>query len=164
MSKLSSSLCRCHSQKAYQDCCQPIHTNPSNALTPEQLMRARYCAHELRLVEFVVHTYHPSCNAAAEADVIAESVHGDWKKLEVVSTEPGKDDYEGYVTFNAYFIEDKRQYSFTEKSRFIKEDGQWFYIDGEMYDYPLPVKKREIGRNDPCVCGSGKKYKKCCGS
>lgn len=25
------------------------------------------------------------------------------------------------------------------------------------------VKDRKIGRNDPCVCGSGKKYKKCCG-
>ncbi|GEA49716.1 UPF0225 protein [Vibrio inusitatus NBRC 102082] len=164
MSELATSLCRCHSQKAYQDCCKPIHTDPKCALTPEQLMRARYCAHELRLVDFVVHTYHSSCNAITEADAIAESVHGEWKKLEVVSTEPGKDDNEGYVTFNAYFIEDKRQYSFTEKSRFVREDDQWFYIDGEMYDYPLPVKKREIGRNDPCTCGSGKKYKKCCGS
>ncbi|MSR90963.1 hypothetical protein FYJ33_05975 [Clostridiaceae bacterium WCA-383-APC-5B] len=25
------------------------------------------------------------------------------------------------------------------------------------------VKERKIGRNDPCPCGSGKKYKKCCG-
>ncbi len=127
-------------------------------------MRARYCAHELRLVDFVVQTYHPSCNAVAQAEDIAESVNGDWKKLEVVSTESGKDNNEGYVTFNAYFIEDKRQYSFTEKSRFVREGEQWFYIDGEMYDYPLPVKKQTIGRNDPCVCGSGKKYKKCCGS
>ena len=26
-----------------------------------------------------------------------------------------------------------------------------------------PVKKQKIGRNDPCPCGSGKKYKQCCG-
>ena len=26
-----------------------------------------------------------------------------------------------------------------------------------------PVRSRKIGRNDPCPCGSGKKYKKCCG-
>lgn len=26
-----------------------------------------------------------------------------------------------------------------------------------------PVKKVKIGRNDQCPCGSGKKYKKCCG-
>jgi preprotein translocase subunit SecA len=25
------------------------------------------------------------------------------------------------------------------------------------------VKGEKIGRNDPCPCGSGKKYKKCCG-
>jgi SWIM/SEC-C metal-binding protein len=26
------------------------------------------------------------------------------------------------------------------------------------------VNDRQIGRNDPCLCGSGKKYKKCCGA
>lgn len=26
------------------------------------------------------------------------------------------------------------------------------------------VKEEKIGRNDPCICGSGKKYKKCCGA
>ena len=25
------------------------------------------------------------------------------------------------------------------------------------------VKKDKVGRNDPCPCGSGKKYKQCCG-
>lgn len=30
---------------------------------------------------------------------------------------------------------------------------------------PKPVKTQEkVGRNDPCPCGSGKKYKKCCGA
>ncbi|BEP30313.1 SEC-C metal-binding domain-containing protein [Helicovermis profundi] len=29
-------------------------------------------------------------------------------------------------------------------------------------DKPFSVKKNKIGRNDPCPCGSGKKYKKCC--
>ncbi|CAM4191197.1 UPF0225 protein VV1358 [Vibrio neonatus] len=127
-------------------------------------MRARYCAHELNLVDFVIQTYHPSCNAGGDADAIAQSVQGDWSKLEVVNSEAGSNDNEGFVTFNAYFTEDKRQYSFTEKSRFVKEDGQWFYIDGEMYDYPLAVKKTMVGRNDPCTCGSGKKFKKCCGA
>jgi uncharacterized protein len=26
------------------------------------------------------------------------------------------------------------------------------------------VKEKKVGRNDPCTCGSGKKYKKCCGA
>lgn len=28
---------------------------------------------------------------------------------------------------------------------------------------PIKSESEEIGRNDPCPCGSGKKYKKCCG-
>ena len=30
---------------------------------------------------------------------------------------------------------------------------------------PEPVRRAEpkVGRNDPCPCGSGKKFKKCCG-
>ncbi len=125
-------------------------------------MRARYCAHELELVDFVVSTYHPSCNAHLERDAIAESIAGDWCLLEVVESQQGSSDSEGFVTFNAYFNEDKRRYSMTEKSRFKKEGGLWYYLDGEMYDFPLPIKKPQLGRNDPCVCGSGKKYKKCC--
>ncbi len=35
---------------------------------------------------------------------------------------------------------------------------------GEKTTKPKPlIKKKEVGRNDPCPCGSGKKYKKCCG-
>ncbi|GAM76562.1 protein ychJ [Vibrio ishigakensis] len=52
-------------------------------------MRARYCAHELELVDFVVKTYHPSCNAQDERDAIAESIAGNWCLLEVVSCEEG---------------------------------------------------------------------------
>lgn len=163
MLDIAVTSCRCHSGKLYQECCQPIHEDMQRALVPEQLMRARYCAHELGLIDFVVNTYHPSCQARDERNEIAESIKGGWCKLEVVSAEPGHNEDEGYVTFNAYFLEDKRQYSFTEKSRFLRENGQWFYIDGEMYDYPLPVKKETLGRNDPCRCGSGKKFKKCCG-
>ncbi|MEZ5505160.1 MAG: YchJ family metal-binding protein [Gammaproteobacteria bacterium] len=44
-----------------------------------------------------------------------------------------------------------------ERSRFVKEDGRWFYLDGEMLPLPSP------GRNDPCWCGSGQKFKKCHG-
>ena len=35
--------------------------------------------------------------------------------------------------------------------------------DGEAVKEPVVNKGPEIGRNDPCPCGSGKKYKNCCG-
>ncbi len=163
------SLCPCDSQRPYAECCQPIHLDPRSAESPEQLMRSRYSAHVKQLVDFVVDTYHPSCNAESQRAEIAESVHGDWCGLEVVSTEPGLNDDEGYVTFKATFRQDGDEYCLEERSRFVREDGQWFYIDGtfprEQVDERLsqPIQNLKVGRNDPCICGSGKKFKKCCG-
>ncbi|GAL20360.1 UPF0225 protein YchJ [Vibrio maritimus] len=59
------------------------------------------------------------------------------------------------------------EYCLAERSRFLFEHGQWFYVDGEIDD-SIPPKRltaesSKVGRNDPCPCGSGKKHKKCCG-
>lgn len=153
------SLCPCGSSLEYSSCCQPIHTDPRQALKPEQLMRARFSAHVLNMPDFVVATYHPSCNALAEKEAIAQSVDSQWTRLEVVSTESGSNDDEGFVTFNAYLIEDNQELSLSERSRFLREEQQWYYIDGELSEMP----NIKVGRNDSCPCGSGKKFKKCCG-
>jgi len=35
----------------------------------------------------------------------------------------------------------------------------------KLLNRPTPLKKAvKVGRNDPCPCGSGRKYKKCCGT
>lgn len=164
-------LCPCGSKKALTACCQPIHQMPSRAQHPEQLMRARYSAHVLGLVDFVVATYHPSCGAEQYREAIAESVHSNWLGLEVISSEIA-DNGEGFVEFKAYYQDDD-EFFLHERSRFLREpvgeETQWFYIDGE-YPHPseepetsAPIVSDKIGRNDPCPCGSGKKFKKCCG-
>ncbi|MGD8109034.1 YchJ family protein [Vibrio sp. TRT 17S01] len=163
--------CPCHSQSDYSVCCEPIHKDHHNALKPEQLMRARYSAHVLGLVDFVINTYHPSCQAENQRQGIEESINSEWKKLEVTSTEEGSHVDEGYVTFSAYFIEEGSEYCMTERSRFIREKELWYYIDGEFPQQETkpdprlsqPIKALKVGRNDPCICGSGKKFKKCCG-
>jgi len=166
-------VCPCGSQKPYSDCCQPIHLDHQAATTPEELMRARYSAHVEGLVDFVVATYHPSCEAEAQRDGIADSINSDWCKLDVISSDAGRHHEEGFVEFKAYFNQDGEQFCLAERSRFIKENGLWFYIDGEFpsqeTDAPIdprleqPVSSLKVGRNDPCICGSGKKFKKCCG-
>lgn len=160
-----NTLCPCHSQQAYHECCQPIHADHRAAATPEQLMRARYSAHVLGLVDFVVDTYHPSCHADEQRAAIAESIDSDWLKLDVHSQEPGSHPDEGFVTFSAYFAQDGQTLCLTERSRFLREDGVWYYIDGTFpaADERDPESRVKIGRNDPCRCGSGKKFKKCCG-
>lgn len=151
--------CYCHSQRRYADCCQPVHQDHSQAKTPEQLMRSRYSAHVLGLVDFVIATYHPSCEAESEREAIAQSINSDWQKLDVINTDSGSHPDEGYVHFKAYFSDDDQNYCLEERSRFVREQGLWFYIDGE---FPASQPKVKAGRNDPCPCGSGKKFKKCC--
>ncbi|UTM56357.1 YchJ family metal-binding protein [Photobacterium sp. CCB-ST2H9] len=157
-----TTLCPCGSHRPLTDCCAPVHQNPSAAHHPEQLMRARYSAHVLGLVDFVVATYHPSCKAEQYRDAIAESVHSEWLRLEVCDSQIASET-EGYVEFKAFYQEQGEKHCLHEKSRFLREmvgnSQQWFYIDGEYPENAAPVK---VGRNDPCPCGSGKKFKKCC--
>ncbi|WP_120511260.1 YchJ family protein [Photobacterium salinisoli] len=158
----NTQLCPCGSQQPLSLCCQPVHQHPSEAHHPEQLMRARYSAHVLGLVDFVVATYHPSCQAEQYRDAIADSVNSEWLGLEVISSRIASDT-EGYVEFKAFYRDDNQDYCLHEKSRFLREmvgnSPQWFYVDGE---YPEAAEPMKIGRNDPCSCGSGKKFKKCC--
>jgi len=166
--------CPCGNPKDYSHCCEPIHHDHSLAKTPEQLMRSRYSAHVKGLVDYVINTYHPSCHAEEERQAISDSIDSDWCGLEVLSTEPGNNADEGFVTFKAYFKQDGQQLCLQERSRFVREQHLWFYIDGifpqqetieDQVDPRLaqPVQSLKVGRNDPCICGSGKKFKKCCG-
>ncbi|QUJ68409.1 SEC-C domain-containing protein [Photobacterium sp. GJ3] len=157
-----TTVCPCGSRKPLETCCAPVHLNPSAASHPEQLMRARYSAHVLGLVDFVVNTYHPSCEAGQYRDAIAESIHSEWLGLEVLGSSLASNT-EGYVEFKAFYREQGEECCLHENSRFLRETVgnqlQWFYIDGE---YPSPKADEKTGRNDPCPCGSGKKFKKCC--
>ena len=168
------SVCPCGSDKHYQQCCEIAHKDHAKVTFPEQLMRSRYSAHVLGLVDYVITTYHPSCNAEEQRAGITESIDSDWAGLEVIDTTKGSHENEGFVEFKAYFNDGMEQYCMQERSRFIREDGLWYYIDGTFPEEELiqpkvdprlnqTVESFKIGRNDPCICGSGKKYKKCCG-
>ncbi|MDF2184270.1 YchJ family metal-binding protein [Grimontia hollisae] len=158
---MTTSRCPCGSQKAYSECCERVHQNHAAADHPEKLMRSRYSAHVKGLVDFIVDTYHPSCGAEQHRDAIVQSINSEWLMLQVLSSSVDESGKQGFVEFKAHYKEAGKQYCLHEKSRFVTEekDGHalWYYIDGE---YP---KAEKVGRNDPCPCGSGKKYKKCCG-
>ncbi len=159
--------CYCGNHLPFESCCLPIHQDVKKAVKPEQLMRARFSAHKTNNVDFVVATYHPCCNAELERDSIADSINSNWTTLNVLGSENGANEHEGFVSFEAYLEENGFEYCLAERSRFLFDNGQWFYVDGELDDSipprPLTVQAAKIGRNDPCLCGSGKKYKKCCG-
>ncbi|MFO8193012.1 MAG: YchJ family metal-binding protein, partial [Bacillota bacterium] len=77
--------------------------------------------------------------------------------LKILKTEMDPDDpHTSFVEFTAFY-KNTEIGQLHERSKFINEAGQWYYLYGEFMD-PLVFR-----RNDPCWCGSNKKYKKCHG-
>ena len=159
--------CPCGSDKEYGKCCEKIIKGEVNAKTPEELMRARYSAYVNSEIDFIFDSVLPEKqeedNRAAIEEWAAEST---WQNLEIIKTEGGieEDDVEGKVEFKANYISAGMTNVYHELGDFKKIDGKWYFDEGKLVkEYPSKKIERKVGRNDPCPCGSGKKYKKCCG-
>lgn len=130
-------------------------------------MRARYSAYVLNQVDYILKTHDPDIEDRGDRKEIESwSTQAKWLGLEIVSTEAGgAGDETGVVEFIARYKMKGQSLAHHERSRFRKIDGAWFYQDGEMVK-PGTVQRTEpkLGRNDPCHCGSGKKYKRCHGA
>lgn len=157
--------CYCGENKEFQDCCEPIIKKEFKAKTAEQLMRARYSAYCTHDMDFVEYTHHPQGADEFNKEEALEWAKGSlWKNLEIVDTNLGQEsDSQGEVEFKAYYEVNSTPLCHHERSRFEKVDGEWFFLDGDISNTPLKRSGPKVGRNDPCVCGSGKKFKKCCG-
>ena len=158
--------CPCGSQKQYEACCGPIHDDHKKALSAENLMRARYSAFVKNKVEFIDKTNVPGTEDFNIEDAKRWSSESKWDHLEIVNTIDGqKDDTTGVVEFKAFYndTEDK-EHIHHEVADFKKIDDLWYYTEGKIMG--IGTVRREgpkVGRNEPCPCGSGKKYKKCHG-
>ena len=159
-------LCPCGSQKSYADCCQPLIQKEKQAESAEQLLRARYTAHVNKEVDYIWETTHPAQRGGFDRNQVAEwSKNSEWLGLEIISTEAGQStDETGYVEFVARYREKSKTLEHKEIAEFRKIDDNWFFYDGNAPKPKQIVRQGpKVGRNDPCPCGSGKKYKKCCG-
>lgn len=156
--------CHCGSGIAYSDCCEPVITGARAAETAEQLMRARYAAYVGVQMDFVFETTHPDHREGYDHAGTKEwAENSEWQGLEVIDTiKGGVEDTVGQVEFIARFSENGEQREHHENARFVRENNHWFFTEGSMVR-PKPLSVTKIGRNDPCICGSGVKYKKCCG-
>lgn len=156
MTDLSKQACPCNSGLSYQQCCQPFHQQTHYPKTCEQLMRSRFSGYILQLGGYLFNTHHSDYRGDLTPAQLAEKTV-EWKNLQIIASETL--DTTGFVEFKAWFIEEGKLSCLYERSRFIKHDKQWLYCDGDIYP---EQKSGKISRNDPCPCGSGKKYKKCC--
>lgn len=147
-----SHTCPCGSGIALDDCCGKLHQGQP-APSAERLMRSRYSAYTLGLVDYLVATTLPAQQAALDRDSMrAWSLGSTWLGLEVESSE--LIDTHAFVTFTARWQDDDGEHSHRERSAFAQHAGRWYFID--------PTAPLKAGRNDPCPCGSGQKFKKCC--
>ncbi len=157
-----NSPCPCLSGLFYTQCCAAVLSGQKKALTAEMLMRSRYSAYVAGDIAYLLATWHPSTRPPAiEAETIP-----DWCGLEILQTEQGQeDDDAGRVEFKATARSQHTTLTLHETSHFVKEAGQWLYVSGDLKEESLRADNPagKVGRNCVCPCGSGKKFKKCCG-
>lgn len=156
--------CLCGSSKTADNCCQNIVTGQKKALTAQELMRSRYYAYATQNIDYIMKTHHPDTVESVSRDVLYDwSRYSKWIALEIISTENGLESDElGIFEFKAIYEVNGLIHTHHEKSKFIKKDGTWFYHSALPFD--LTIKNIvKVSRNSECICGSGKKYKKCCG-
>jgi SEC-C motif-containing protein len=162
--------CPCGLGPSLEACCGRYLAG-APAPTAEALMRSRYTAYVVRDVAYVVATHAPAGRDGVDVEATrAWSERSSWHGLEVLATEQGgADDDAGVVEFVARFsLPGAPVERHHERSRFVRaEEGgvrRWYYEGGELVR-PRPAVRdpRQVGRNEPCPCGSGRKFKKCHG-
>jgi SEC-C motif domain protein len=159
--------CPCGSGQPYAVCCEPLLRGQRRAQTAEELMRSRYCAFVVQNIPYLMRTTASKARRHNEArDLRAWSEHSDWLGLEVVDVDRGgPGDDAGTVEFIARFAVNGVENRHHERSEFVRQGGQWVYAGGKDLLQRQPLRRAASpGRNDPCPCGSGRKYKKCCGA
>lgn len=128
-----SSPCPCNHTLAYAACCGRFHRHQDRPATAEALMRSRYSAFALQQADYLLATLHPDKRRPDEKTALEQSfrdVH--WDGLIILACQSGNlGDSAGVVEFVAHYHDRQGTGQIHERSRFVCEDGQWFYVDGE---------------------------------
>ena len=127
-------------------------------------MRSRYSAYTLHEMNYLVDTLHPGQrHDYDEAGAAKWARESDWTGLEIVSVSDVTG-HSGKVEFKASYRRNGEPFVHHELAEFRKSGDTWYFFDGKMVGPGQYTRESpKVGRNDPCPCGSGKKYKKCCG-
>ena len=141
--KAHNASCPCGRSANYDDCCGRLHAGEA-APTPEALMRSRYSAYALALEPYLLATWHASTRPASLGLADEDAVH--WLELEIRHCEPatahiGNAEH-ATVQYLARYKTGGRAHRLHETSRFVCEDGRWFYVDGDI----APASGKKTGR------------------
>jgi SEC-C motif-containing protein len=158
-------VCPCSSGRNVDACCGPILAG-TPALTAEALMRSRYTAFVRGDIEYIDRTHAPEKRDTMERSATKRTFNAvEWVRLEILQTAcGGLSDDTGMVEFATHFRQNGAAMIHRERSNFRRDDGLWVYVDGDFPEDAAATQIAKVGRNTPCPCGSGKKFKKCCGA
>ena len=146
--------CPC-GQGNYQHCCQPLHVGQAHAESASQLMRSRYSAFALQQNVYIVQTTALGQQASLDVGAIADwSKSNQWLKLEVLNSNEKLDKNHAQVEFKAHYHDGKQTQIHHEISHFVQHQARWYFLD--------PTTGQQPTMKQPCICGSGKKFKQCC--
>jgi len=147
-------ICPCNPKNLLAQCCGKYHAGEP-APTAEKLMRSRYSAYALGLIDYLVATTLPAQQKLLDQNGIrAWSTQSTWLGLDVQNFEELSDKIHATVTFVAKWKDAQSEHQHLEQSSFVKIKDHWYFLD--------PTVPLNLGRNDPCPCGNGNKFKKCC--
>ena len=161
----NNQTCPCGSGSTFNECCEPIIKGTRESETAEQLMRARYSAFVTGAIDFIVSSTHSRTQKEIDLTFIREwSETSTWHGLEILETKTISEK-KASVSFEARYTQKEQEQNHREKSLFEREDGRWRFVTGDELKNPtVRYETAKPGRNEPCPCGSGKKYKKCHGA
>ncbi|AHG65614.1 YchJ family protein [Advenella mimigardefordensis] len=144
MKKTSSfspqSPCPCGTPSSYEACCGRWHHGTQRLQAPDAqtLMRSRYAAFVLDELDYLLETWHRSTRPAS----LEPNAPGtQWLGLDVRGHAQQDDDH-ATVEFVARSRQNGRAARLHEVSRFVREDGRWFYVDGDFVEKARPAGAR----------------------
>ena len=153
------------SELTLAQCCQPFIAGKKKPETAEQLLRSRYTAFATNAIDYILATHHSKTRGELNRDEIEGwAKESKWLGFKLIENAPQEIGPEKTVLyFQADYVAEGKHHEHMEKSLFEKEDGEWRFVDAQGLKMgPIRRTEPKMGRNDPCACGSGKKFKKCC--
>lgn len=147
--------CPCGSNTTYADCCGWFHAG-NFAKTAKLLMQSRYSAYVKHDIAYIVATTVPAQQALLDKEALmAWAKNTTWLGLDITAFHPKIGKRHAQVAFTAYFDNYGQTANHTELSAFVKIGERWYFLD--------PTVPCALTNKHPCLCGSGDKFKMCCG-
>ncbi|PSJ16244.1 YchJ family protein [Nitrosomonas supralitoralis] len=122
-------LCPCGNNKQYADCCNRYLNLDEIATTAEDLMRSRYTAYTLNYENYLLATWHPDTRPTSLG--LTDQPPNKWLGLTIKRHIQSSENY-STIEFIARYKINGRAHRLHEISRFVREDGIWLYVDGDM--------------------------------